>query len=181
MKRLLLLATALLVPAACADTPTQPDLTVPDRLESTVRGKAPHWDADGNGYPDEGVTVTGTYKSIYAYDANGDYYWDLGDGRVRGTVGSVDDLDDATLTACYYKVQYRGNFENDPFLDSGWIKNEIKCKGVDDGNYNYTIVHETDPRYTGNPDWAIWGSWEYHGYVVGGVGNLVRPENRAGS
>jgi len=139
------------------------------------------YDQDDNGFPDAGVTVTGKYTSLYAYDANGDYYWDLGDGRVQGTVGSVDDLDQSTLTECDYQVNYRGNFENDAFLDSGWIQNMINCSGYDDNNtYHYQIVHETDPLYRGNPDWAIWGNWEYHVYTISGYGNLVRPMTPAG-
>lgn len=139
-------------------------------------------DADSNGIPDEGVTVNGKYTSLYAYDAYGDWYWNLGDGRIQGTVGSVSDLDAATLTQCDYQVQYRGNFENDPFMDSGWIINNINCSGYDDnGHYNYVIVHETDPRYRGNPDWAIWGNWEYHVLTETGKGNLTRPQTAVGS
>jgi hypothetical protein len=42
-------------------------------------------------------------------------------------------------------------------------------------------VHETDPRYTGNPDWAVWGNWEYHVLTETGSGNLVRrPETPVG-
>lgn len=145
---------------------------------TTVPGhQSERYDQDANGFPDEGETVNGKYTSLYAYDANGDFYWDLGDGRVRGTVDSVDELDSATLTECDYQVQYRGNFENDPFLDSGWITNNINCSGYDDdGTYNYLIVHETDPRYDGNPDHSIWGSWEYQVKTESGKGNLVRPE-----
>lgn len=134
------------------------------------------YDADKNGIPDEGVTVTGKYTSLYVYDDNGDWYWDLGDGRLLGTVDFVAELDQSTLTVCDYQVQYRANFENDPYMDSGWIINNINCSGFDDNNtYNYLIVHETDPRYTGNPDWAIWGTWEYHALTISGYGNLVRP------
>lgn len=140
------------------------------------------FDSDGNGIPDEGVVVNGKYTSVYAYDANGDYYQDLGDGRVRGTVGSVDELDEATLTVCDYQVQYRGTFENDPFMDSGWIMNNVNCSGYDDnGTYNYLMVHESDPRYTGNDDYALWGDWEYKAYTVSGEGNLIRPEHHVGS
>lgn len=150
----------------------------PAAADSTiVPGQQGRYDADHNGIPDEDVVVTGKYESVYAYDAN-DWYWDLGDGRVDGTVDSIEDLDQTTLTVCDYQVQYRGTFENDPFLDSGWIKNNINCSGYDDnGTYNYVIVHETDPRYRGNPDWAIWGTWEYHVQTVSGQGNLVRPSN----
>jgi len=144
--------------------------------DSTVVPGHNKWDQDNNGYPDAGVAVNGHYTSIYAYDDNGDWYWDLGDGRVQGTVSSVDDLDASTLTVCDYVVNYRGKFENDAFLNSGWIQNLINCSGYDDNNhYNYFIVHESDPRYRGNPDWAIWGTWEYHGLTVSGDGNLVRP------
>lgn len=163
-------------------------LTVPAQAVSTaVPGhQNGRYDQDNNDYPDEGVTVTGKYESVYAYDAVGDWYWDLGDGRIQGSVSSVDDLDPATLTVCLYQVQYRANFENDPFLDSGWIMNNINCSGYDDeGTYHYLIVHESDPRYTGNPDWAIWGDWEYHVLTQSGEGNLVRrpigPETSAKS
>jgi FlaG/FlaF family flagellin (archaellin) len=139
-------------------------------------------DQDDNDIPDEDVTVNGKYTSLYAYDDLGDWYWDLGDGRVQGTVASVDDLDAGTLTTCDYQVQYRGNFENDPFMDSGWIMNNINCSGYDDnGTYNYLIVHETDPRYRGNPDWSVWGTWEYHVLTESGKGNLTRPQNAIGS
>lgn len=135
------------------------------------------YDTDGNGYPDKGVEVNGHYTSLYAYDEVGDWYWDLGDGRVQGTVDEVSQLDSSTLTTCDYEVNYRGSFENDPFMDSGWIKNLINCKGYDDnGHYTYDIVHKTDPRYRGNPDWAIWGDWEYHVNVESSQGNLVRPD-----
>ena len=137
----------------------------------------PKYDQDNNGYPDAGVEVNGHYTSLYAYDNNGDWYWDLGDGRVQGTVGSVSDLDQATLTKCDYVVNYRGGFDNNPFMDNGWIQNLINCKGFDDnGQYNYDIVHKSDPRYRGNPDWAVWGDWEYHVLTESKSGNLVRPD-----
>lgn len=140
------------------------------------------YDQDENGYPDEGVVVTGVYTSLYAYDASGAWYWDLGDGRIQGTVGSVEELEAATLTVCDYVNQYRGTFENDPFMDTGWIKNNIHCYGYDgNGTYNYLIVHQSDPRYTGNPDWAVWDTWEYHVVTESGTGNLARPESHVGS
>lgn len=138
-------------------------------------------DEDGNGIPDEGEVVTGTYDSVYVYDADGAWYWDLGDGRVYGTVDSSSDLDQDTLTVCNYKVQYRGKFENDPFLDSGWVMNEIACRGYDYDHtqtFTYIIVHETDPRYEGIVDQAVWKDWEYHVDVEGGFGNkLTRPSS----
>ena len=142
-----------------------------DSVDSTTTVPG-HCDRDG--------TVVGHYTSLYAYDAS-DWYWDLGDGRVYGTVLSVDDLDPATLTRCDYVVNYRGDFGSDPFLDDGWIQNHINCYGYDDNNhYNYLIVHQTDPRYTGNPDWAIWDTWEYHVLTISHEGNLVRPMHYVG-
>lgn len=145
------------------------------------------YDKDGNGSPDAGVFVNGHYTSMYAYDDNGAWYWDLGDGRVQGTVSSVDELDQETLTVCNYVNNYRADFGNDPFMNEGWIQNHIKCRGFDDnGTYNYLIVSQTDPRYRGNPDWAVWDTWEYHVLTESGSGNLVRkpflgPENHVGS
>ncbi|MEX2515113.1 MAG: hypothetical protein WD335_03220 [Candidatus Paceibacterota bacterium] len=168
------------------EVPTAPDADTYDLAEVTENQnstvKSNFKDEDDNGIPDEGEVVTGKYTALYAYDAAGDWYLDLGDGREQGTVNSVDELDQSTLTVCDYQVQYRGSFENDPFLDSGWIINDIKCSGYDNnGTYNYVIVHETDPRYTGNSDWAIWNTWEFHTYTVSGQGNLVRPENYVGN
>jgi hypothetical protein len=154
-------------------------LVIPAQAASTaVPGhQKDRYDNDDNGYPDAGTKVTGKYVSLYAYDDNGDWYWDLGDGREQGTVGSVDDLDSSTLTTCDYQVVYRADFGNDPFMNEGWIINNINCSGYDDnGSYHYLIVHETDPRYTGNPDWQVWGTWEYHVLTESGAGNLARPE-----
>lgn len=150
--------------------------------QTTVGNWQKHGDTDDNGFPDVGVVVSGHYTSVYAYDANGDWYWDLGDGRVQGTVGSIDELNSATLTTCDYVNNYRATFENDEFMDTGWISNNIRCHGYDGtSHYTYLIVHESDPRYTGNPDHAIWGDWEYFGLIQSGVGNLVRPMNAVGS
>lgn len=149
--------------------------------QSTVNGNSARWDKDDNGVPDAGVMVTGHYTSVYAYDANNDWYWDLGDGRIQGTVGSIEALDAATLTTCDYVVNYRADFGNDPFMNSGWIQNHINCHGYDDNNhYNYLIVHESDRRYTGNPDWSVWGTWEFSVYTISGQGNIARPMNHVG-
>lgn len=149
--------------------------------ETKVHGhQGARYDQDGNGIPDAGVKVNGHYTSVYAYDANGDYYWDLGDGRVQGTVGAVGELDGATLSRCDYVNNYRADFGNDPFMDEGWIQNHINCTGYDgSGHYNYLIVSSSDPRYTGNPEWAVWGTWEYHVLTQSGDGNLVKagPQN----
>jgi len=156
-------------------------LVVPATAATTVPGHTDRYDRDGNGIPDAGVYVNGHYTSVYAYDAAGDYYWDLGDGRIQGTVASINDLDQATLTVCDYVINYRADFGNDPFMDAGWIQNLIKQTGYDgNATYNYFIVHESDPRYRGNPDWATWGSWEYHGLTESHSGNLVRPMNAVG-
>lgn len=147
---------------------------------STVVPGHARYDADHNGYPDAGVRVNGHYTALYAYDANGDWYWDLGDGRVQGTVGAVDDLAAETLSSCRYVNNYRADFGNDPYMNSGWIQNHIVCDGYDGhATYNYLIVHASDPRYTGNPDWAVWGTWEYHVLTESGSGNLAKagPQN----
>lgn len=172
MKRLLLCAGVLLMlalPAGAAAATSVPGQT------------GPKVDADGNGYPDVGVVVRGHYTSVYAYDAAGDYYWDLGDGRVytKG-VSSIQELDQATLTTCEYVNNYRATFENNPYMDTGSIINNIRCHGEDRGVYHYAIVHESDPRYRGNAEWAEWGTWEYHVLTESGVGNIVRPINHVG-
>ena len=142
--------------------------------QTAVPGHARNMDQNGNGFPDVGVAINGHYESIYAYDALGGWYWDLGDGRLQGTVSDPAQLDQATLTTCDYVVNYRGTFEDTPFQDTGWIMNQINCTGAEHGTYHYLFVHESDPRYTGNPEWAIWGTWEYHVLVESGTGNLVK-------
>lgn len=154
-------------------TPVEADTRVPGHASAK-------YDRDNNGFPDAGVYVNGHYTSVYAYDASGNWYWDLGDGRIYGTVGSLAALDQATLSRCDYVINYRADFGNDPFMNEGWIQNHINCSGYDGhGEYNYLIVSRTDPRYTGNPDWAEWGTWEYHVLTVSGSGNLVKagPQN----
>lgn len=163
------LLAALLLSATAAGAAT----SVPGHTGSRV-------DENGNGSPDAGVIVVGHYTSLYAYDGVGGWFQDLGDGRVRGNVGSVEELDAETLTVCDYVNGYRGDFGDDPFLDSGWVSNNIRCHGFEKGTYRYQIVHESDPRYRGNPDWAIWGNWEYHVLTESGSGNLVRPINDVG-
>ena len=140
-----------------------------------VPGQRRRADADGNGYPDSGVIVTGTYESLYAEDAGGDWWWDLGDGRILGSVSSLAELDASTVTRCDYRISYRGDFGNTPSLDSGWLNNSIRCHGSTRSTSHYLIVHRTDPRYTGNPEWAVWGDWEYRVLTESGSGNLVRP------
>jgi hypothetical protein len=133
-------------------------------------------DMDNNGIGDVGVQVVCNYTSVYAYDYDGNYYWDLGDGRVQTSspaITSADDLNQDTLTTCYYQVHTKGSFNNDPFQDTGEISNMINCRGVDNGSYHYQIVSQGDPRYTGNPDWAVWGTWEYHVDVEFNLGNVV--------
>ena len=184
MRSGLVLATVLLLVAGCetSSLPTSSmEAGLADDAAHMSKKNGPKTDSDGNGIPDAGIYVTGHYTSLYAYDGNGDWYWDLGDGRIQGTAGSVDDLDSETLTTCNYVNNYRADFGNDPFMDAGWIQNHIKCRGFDDNNtYNYLIVHESDPRYTGNPEWEVWGTWEYHVLTISGFGNLVRPENHVG-
>jgi len=177
MKRLFLCVGVLLLLAIPVSSASADATTVPGQTEKA------RIDADENGYPDVGVVVTGHYYSVYAEDGNGSYYWDLGDGRVYSSPGieSIADLEQATLTTCDYIVNYRGTFENDPYMDTGWIMNNIRCHGYE-GNthYKYLIVNESDPRYRGNPEYAVWGNWEYHVLAESGVGNLVRPMTNVG-
>lgn len=118
----------------------------------TVPGQSgDRYDSDNNGYPDAGKVVSGNYTDIYS-DADG---------------------------VCEVRVNYRGTFENTPYMDSGWIQNHYRCVAPDGSTttYNYLFVHQTDPRYTGNPEWSIWNTWEYQVLTEGGSGNAVRPVN----
>lgn len=168
--------SAVLIALLALSVVAFPAYAAPTPCDSTVTTVVPgHCDRDG--------TVTGHYTSLYAYDASGAYYWDLGDGRIYTTPGvtSVADLDQATLSVCDYVNNYRGDFGGDPFLDDGWIMNNISCTGYDgNSHWTYLIVHQTDPRYTGNPDFAIWGTWEYKVLVGSGTGNFVRPDHAVG-
>lgn len=123
----------------------------------------------------QGKSNTGKYNAIYAYDQNGDWYGKnmSNRGLETGTVDSIDELDQDTLTTCYYKVLYGGSFGNDPYLDTGWIRNNVRCKGYEPDNRNVLFVHESDPRYEGDPDQAIWGTWEYHVDAQRGKGNTL--------
>lgn len=132
------------------------------------------YDQDTNGYSDAGQYINGHYTALYAYDANGDYYWDLGDGRIYKTVATIEDLDSATLTTCDYVINYRADFGNDPFMNEGWIQNLVSCRGAENGNFNSLIVSQTDPRYTGDPDNAVWGTWEYHVDAWSQWGNVLK-------
>lgn len=123
--------------------------------------------------------VNGKYKALYASDNSGDWFFDLGDGRIQGTVGSVDELDQSTLTVCNYEVIYRGDFMGDPFLDNGWIRNNISCSGYlyeNTQTFNTLYVHETDPRYSEELE-PIWGSWGIFVDAVGGTGNAANPKH----
>lgn len=141
------------------------------------------------GHCDRDGTVVGHYTSVFAYEGaygpeyypQEDWYWDLGDGRIFGTVDSIAELDQDRLTVCDYVVNYRGDFMGDPYQDTGWIQNHINCTGYDDDNhYNYLMVHESDPRYTGEGI-PLWDEWEYHVLTISGWGNLARPETPVGN
>jgi opacity protein-like surface antigen len=111
---------------------------------TVVPGQQDRYDADQNGFPDAGQVVNGRYSDVY--------------------------VDGATV--CKLVVTYRGDFGNNAYLDSGEISNHYECKGPDgNATFNYQIVSQGDPRYRGNPDWAIWGTWEYHVLTQGGQGN----------
>ena len=95
---------------------------------------------------------------------------------------------DGTVTGVYsyeaggfhFRLQYRGDFEGSPSLANGWMTNHIT--NMETGQkWFYLIVHETDPRYTGEGT-EVWGSWEYHLRVRGNqpdpVANGVFDLNR---
>lgn len=180
MKTKILLIVAVIVAMLALTSTVFAGKPVCDEGDTTTAGFCnDKYDQDNNGIPDAGVKVTGAYTALYAEDINGDYYWDLGDGRIYKTVASIADLDQTTLTVCDYHNQYRADFGNDPYMDSGWIINNINCSGYEPGTVTYLIVHETDPRYTGNPELSIWGTWEFHVNAQSGLGNvanLTRPE-----
>jgi hypothetical protein len=76
---------------------------------------------------------------------------------------------------CTIVVNYRGDFGGDPYLNDGWITNQMTC---DDGSTaSYLIVHASDKRYTGNPDRAVWGTWEIVKETVSGTGNIANPQS----
>jgi hypothetical protein len=169
MKRVLLVLVAMAVIAI-----------LPATLGSAATGagcKIPKGgDADNNLIGDAGVQVICNYDSVYAYDASAAYYWDLGDGRVYTSSGisSIDDLDQETLSVCDYRIHTKGDFGNDPYMNSGDISNMIRCYGYDGvAAYHYQIVSSDDPRYRGDPDYAIWGTWEYHVLTASGTGNYI--------
>lgn len=102
------------------------------------------------GHQDNSGTVNGHYTAVYAYDANGDYYLDYGDdrpGNPAGTVDSIDELDQSTLTVCDYVINYRGDFGDDPYLDNGTVFNHIRCHGYE-GNtvYNHRTEYPGEER-----------------------------------
>ena len=102
---------------------------------TVVPGQQDRYDSDNNGFPDAGREVNGHYTDTYVSGA----------------------------TTCALTVNYRGDFNNDPYLDSGEISNHYVCKGPDGtSTFNYQIVDKTDPRYRGNPEWDAFGdgNWE---------------------
>jgi hypothetical protein len=169
MKRVLLVLVAMAVIAV-----------LPATVGSAATGAAckipRNGDTDNNSIGDAGVQVICNYDSVYAYDADGDYYWDLGDGRVYTSPGisSIEDLDPTTLSVCDYRIHTKGDFGNDPYMNSGDISNMIRCHGYDGvATYHYQIVSDDDPRYRGDPNYAIWGTWEYHVLTESGNGNYI--------
>ncbi|MDP3996849.1 MAG: hypothetical protein Q8P86_04130 [bacterium] len=175
MKKTIVLVGAIVMMAVINSTLVFAATAVPGHQKAK-------WDTDGNGIPDAGVYVNGHYTSLYAYDQLGGWYWDLGDGRVLGNVGSPEELDPETLTVCEYVINYRADFGNDPFMNEGWIQNHITCSGYDYPHgavFHYLIVSQTDPRYTGDPDFAVWGTWEYFGLIESGVG-IIGPRQHVG-
>jgi len=121
-----------------------------------------------------GDKETGMYKATYAYDANGDWYGDNMSnlGEESGSVSAISELDQDTVTVCEYKVQYQGSFGDDPYLDMGWIRNNVVCTGYEPDNRNVLFVSKEDNRYTGDGT-PIWGTWEYFVDAQRGSGNVL--------
>lgn len=117
------------------------------------------YDLDNNGFPDVGVTTVGVYSLQKFYDAFGYTVWVFDDH----VVGDYTLLNFPTLTECTLHVRYRGEFQNDAGLDTGWLSYADNCSVHEKYLHNYLIVHVTDARYTGDPDcsvWEEWGDWE---------------------
>ncbi len=95
--------------------------------------------------------------------------------RTDGPVNYKTTLENYQDSGCDYILFGRGEFQSradgSVFQTTGWIKNHIVCE---DGVYNYTIVHNTDPRYTGDVDNAIWNTWEIVKYTESGAGNTAK-------
>jgi hypothetical protein len=103
-----------------------------------------------------------------AYDGNGSVPGQLGrEGAVTGHYLT-------TQYGCDYIVNYRGDFVGDAYLNDGWIFNKYVCEDGTQGTY--LIVYKTEPRWTGNPDRAIWGEWEIVVDTQEGVGNVANPQ-----
>lgn len=117
-----------------------------------------------------GAIGLATATSASAYDGTGVVPGQQGRG---GTVtGHYVTTDDGAKVI----VNYRGDFGGDPYLNDGWITNQYKYP--DGRTVNYLIVYKTDPRWTGNPDLAIWGEWEIVKQTKSGEGNqanIQRP------
>jgi len=111
----------------------------------------------------------GGASAASAYDGKGTVPGQMGnDGTVTGHYTEDYQCLDGAGTVT---VNYRGDFGGDPHLNDGWITNQIKCdSGV---TISYLIVSSDDPRHTGNPSRAIWGSWEIVKETVRGMGNLA--------
>lgn len=78
-------------------------------------------------------------------------------------------------TTCELLLTYRGEFNNDPYMDSGWMRNNYHCTGDEAGQYTYLIVHESDPRFF-LPGEAMWGSWKAIVETASGSGNVLRTD-----
>lgn len=67
----------------------------------------------------------------------------------------------------------------DPFLDIGWVRNNISCSGYSYEStqaFNTLYAHETDPWYSEELE-SIWGSWGIFVDAVGGTGNAANPKH----
>jgi len=140
-------------------------------------------DGNDNDLPDVGVIVSGRYTSFIAFDSLGNFYWDFGDGTIFTfpTGIDIDDLNETTLSICDNQIIYQGEFNDDDVLDNGWIIEKERCYGYNFAEpriFVYLMVHESDPRYTNDPDQVVActasGCWEYQTAVVSGNGNILK-------
>ena len=161
-------AVAALSTVGFAGTAAASDLSNERSIDVNVPG---HQGRDG----DE-MVVSQWITGVYYEDADGNYFWVIGDGRVYGSPGvtTLDDLDPETTVTYDYVVVSKGQFGDDPGLDNGVIFNRIK--GDDGSIMILRIVHNTHPSYTGEGIPEYQGEWEYTVLATNGVGNIVKNE-----
>ncbi|QHE53713.1 hypothetical protein [Pontibacillus sp. HMF3514] len=115
-----------------------------------------------------GLMVTEVAAKSTVVPGHQTYDGGIPDGDVTGVYTEESEYEGVVY---HYRVQYRGDFGGDPYLDSGWMTNHITNTETKE-KFFLLIVHESDPRYTGEGT-PIWGSWEYHLSVNGNQSDPV--------